>query len=50
MAVGLNDMLYYPYRELSSNTNTTKGSSIKFQGRLNAKVTDWLNIDIGRKL
>ena len=39
--------LYYPYRELSSNTNTTKGSSMKFQGRLNVKVTDWLNVDIG---
>ncbi|WP_316817269.1 SusC/RagA family TonB-linked outer membrane protein [Pedobacter nyackensis] len=47
MAAGLYDMLYYPYNELSSNTNTSKGSSVKFQGRLNAKVTDWLNLDLG---
>lgn len=47
MAAGLYDMFYYPYRELYSNTNTTKGSSVRFQGRLNVKVTDWLNMDIG---
>jgi len=47
MAAGLYDMLYYPYRELNSNTNTSKGSSLRLQGRLNVKMTDWLNMDIG---
>ncbi len=49
MALGLYDMFYYPYRELTSNTNTIKGSSIRFQGRLNVKITNWLNMDIGGK-
>ena len=47
MAAGLPDQLYYPYRELNGNTNTLRQSSVRFQGRLNAKVTDWLNIDLG---
>ncbi|MEJ2882974.1 SusC/RagA family TonB-linked outer membrane protein [Pedobacter sp. GR22-6] len=47
MAAGLYDMQYYPYRELSSNVNTSKGSSVKFQGRLNTKITDWLSMDLG---
>jgi TonB-linked SusC/RagA family outer membrane protein len=47
MALGLYDKQYYPYRELYSNTNTIKTSSIRFQGRLNTKITDWLNLDIG---
>ncbi|RQO65933.1 hypothetical protein DBR43_27175 [Pedobacter sp. KBW06] len=47
MALGLYDMLYYPYRELASNTNTSQGSSIRFLGRLNTKLTDWLNMDLG---
>jgi len=47
MAAGLYDNFYYPYQELKSNTNTTKGSSIRFQGRLNVKMTDWLNMDVG---
>ncbi|MCK0131638.1 SusC/RagA family TonB-linked outer membrane protein [Flavobacteriaceae bacterium F08102] len=46
-AQGLPDLAYYPYRELHSNTNTTKGSSVRFQARLNTKITDWLNMDIG---
>lgn len=47
MGLGLYDTFYYPYRELTSNTTTNKGSAIRFQGRLNAKVTNWLNIDMG---
>lgn len=47
MAAGLPDQLYYPYKELSSNTNTLTQSSVRFQGRLNAKITNWLNMDVG---
>ena len=47
MALGLYDAFYYPYRELTSNTNTAKGSTVRFQGRLNAKITNWLSVDIG---
>ena len=49
MALGLYDQFYYPYRELTSNTNTVKSSSVRFQGRLNVKITNWLNMDIGGK-
>ncbi|TKC65414.1 SusC/RagA family TonB-linked outer membrane protein [Pedobacter hiemivivus] len=47
MAAGLPDQFYYPYRELNSNTNALKQSSVRFQGRLNAKITNWLNADVG---
>ena len=47
MAAGLYDQFYYPYRELNSNTNNNKGSSVRFQGRLNARMTNWLSMDIG---
>ena len=47
MGMGLYDQLYYPYRELSANTNTTKSTAIRFQGRLNSKLTNWLNFDLG---
>ncbi|MDR6783419.1 SusC/RagA family TonB-linked outer membrane protein [Pedobacter africanus] len=46
-ATGLYDLLYYPYRELASNSNTVKSAAVKLQGRLNAKITDWLNADLG---
>jgi TonB-linked SusC/RagA family outer membrane protein len=47
MAAGLYDQFYYPYRELTSNTNTTKISSVRFQGRINTKITSWLTADLG---
>ncbi|MDR6784841.1 TonB-linked SusC/RagA family outer membrane protein [Pedobacter africanus] len=47
MGLGLYDAFYYPYRELTSNTNTAKGSTIRLQGRLNAKITNWLSVDVG---
>ncbi|SMC48820.1 SusC/RagA family TonB-linked outer membrane protein [Pedobacter africanus] len=47
MGLGLYDAFYYPYRELTSNTNTAKGSTIRLQGRFNAKLTNWLSMDIG---
>ncbi|RZK27285.1 MAG: SusC/RagA family TonB-linked outer membrane protein [Flavobacterium sp.] len=46
-AAGLYDLLYYPYRDLTANTNTVRTSSMRFQGRLNGRITDWLNVDIG---
>ncbi len=49
MEKGLYDTFYHPYAELASNTNTSKGSSIRFQGRLNIKLTNWLDIDLGGK-
>ena len=47
MEAGLYDQFYYPYAELTANTNTTRISSTRFQGRLNAKITNWLNVDFG---
>lgn len=44
---GLYDQLYYPYRELFANTNTTKSTAVRFQGRLNAKLNGWLSLDLG---
>lgn len=47
MQAGLYDQLYYPYKELYGNTNTTKGSSTRFQGRFNVRFTNWMNMDLG---
>ena len=47
MALGLYDQFYYPYQELSANTNTIKSSAVRFQGRLNTKLKDWLSFDLG---
>ncbi|MEO6820346.1 MAG: SusC/RagA family TonB-linked outer membrane protein [Ginsengibacter sp.] len=47
MALGLYDQLYYPYQELSANTNTIKTTAVRFQGRLNAKLKNWLSLDLG---
>jgi TonB-linked SusC/RagA family outer membrane protein len=47
MAAGLYDQFYYPYKELYGNTNTTKGSSTRFQGRFNVRIANWLNVDLG---
>lgn len=44
---GLYDQFYYPYRELYANTNTLKYSNVRFQGRIDAKITNWLNFEIG---
>lgn len=45
--LGLYDMLYYPYREWEGNSTRTRTSSVRFQGRLNSKITDWLSMDLG---
>ncbi|WEK38357.1 MAG: SusC/RagA family TonB-linked outer membrane protein [Candidatus Pseudobacter hemicellulosilyticus] len=47
MDAGLYDSRYYPYQELNSNTTTNKLTSTRFQGRFNARITPWLNMDIG---
>ncbi len=47
MKLGLYDQLYYPYQELYANTNTTRSTAIRFQGRLNAKINNWLSMDFG---
>lgn len=47
MSLGLYDMLYYPYRELTSNTATNKGEKMRVQARLNVRLTKWLNADMG---
>jgi TonB-linked SusC/RagA family outer membrane protein len=46
-ALGLYDMLYYPYEELNANSNKTTLNSFRAQGRLNTKITSWLNLDLG---
>ncbi|MBE9601164.1 SusC/RagA family TonB-linked outer membrane protein [Pedobacter sp. MC2016-24] len=46
-AVGLYDQAYYPYEELFANTNKQSLNSFRGQGRLNAKITSWLNLDLG---
>lgn len=47
MEAGLYDQFYYPYAELTANTNTTRMNATRFQARLNAKITSWLNVDLG---
>ncbi|MEO6134274.1 MAG: SusC/RagA family TonB-linked outer membrane protein [Ginsengibacter sp.] len=47
MVLGLYDQMYYPYQELFANTNTTKTTAVRFQGRLNAKLSKWLSLDLG---
>jgi TonB-linked SusC/RagA family outer membrane protein len=47
MALGLYDARYFPYQELTANTNTTQTTSVQFQGILNTRITNWLNLDIG---
>ncbi len=46
-ALGLYDQRYYPYQELFANTNKTNMQSVRFQGRLNTILTNWLNLDLG---
>ena len=46
-ALGLYDQRYYPYAELYANTNKSNINSFRGQGRLNTKITSWLNLDLG---
>jgi TonB-linked SusC/RagA family outer membrane protein len=46
-ALGLYDQLYYPVAELYANNNKTSLNSFRVQGRLNSKITSWLNLDLG---
>lgn len=47
LGFGLYDQLYRPYADVFMGGNTVKGTSVRFQGRLNTKITDWLNFDLG---
>jgi TonB-linked SusC/RagA family outer membrane protein len=47
LGYGLYDQRYFPYRELTANTFTGSRNAMRFQGRLNARITDWLNLDLG---
>lgn len=47
LGYGLYDQRYFPYAELNANTFSGKRDALRFQGRLNAKITDWLNLDLG---
>lgn len=47
MQAGLPDQRYYPYKELLNNRNTLDGNNLRLQGRLNTKINDWLNVDLG---
>ncbi len=47
IAAGLYDQLYYPYRELYSNTSTNKINALRLQARMSIKINNWLNADIG---
>ncbi len=44
---GLYDQRYYPYAELNANSNKNTLNSFRAQGRLNTKITSWLNLDLG---
>jgi len=45
--LGMYDQRYFPYKELFANTTKTKMSALRFQGRFNTRITNWLNVDIG---
>ncbi|WP_176141022.1 SusC/RagA family TonB-linked outer membrane protein [Sphingobacterium nematocida] len=47
MANGLYDQLYYPYADVFRANNTVNTSAIRFQARLNTKITPWMNFDLG---
>ncbi len=47
IANGLYDQLYYPYADVFRANNTTNTSAIRFQARLNTKITPWLDFDLG---
>ncbi|RXK83215.1 SusC/RagA family TonB-linked outer membrane protein [Filimonas effusa] len=47
VAAGLYDQRYAPYGELAANTTTNYLSAIRFQGRLQGKVTEWLSAELG---
>lgn len=44
---GLYDQLYYPYADVFRANNNTNTSAVRFQARLNTKITSWLDFDFG---
>ncbi|TDQ75436.1 SusC/RagA family TonB-linked outer membrane protein [Sphingobacterium yanglingense] len=44
---GLYDQLYYPYADVFRANIGQTTSSVRFQARLNTKITSWLNFDLG---
>lgn len=44
---GLYDQLYYPYADVFRANNTVNSSSVRFQARLNTRITPWLDFDLG---
>lgn len=47
LGYGLYDQRYSPYQELFANTFSGTGDAYRMQGRLNAKISYWLNFDLG---
>lgn len=47
MENGLYDQLYYPYADIFRANEGVSTSSIRFQARLNTKITPWLDFDLG---
>ena len=47
MENGLYDQLYYPYADVYRGNNTLKSSAVRFQARLNTRITPWLDLDVG---
>lgn len=47
IGIGLYDNLYYPYAELDANRTESRSSALRFQGRLTAKLSNWLNLELG---
>lgn len=46
-ALGFYNQQYYPYNELSASTSKTTLNSFRAQGRLDSKITSWLNLELG---
>ncbi len=44
---GLYNQLYYPYADIFRAHNTANTSAVRFQARLNTKITSWLDFDLG---
>jgi TonB-linked SusC/RagA family outer membrane protein len=47
LAKGLYDQRYFPYAELTANTFSGKRDALRFQGRLNTRISSWLSLDLG---
>lgn len=47
MQNGLYDQLYYPYADVFRANNAINTAAVRFQARLNTKITPWMDFDLG---